>query len=71
MTHPPSEAAVPTDESDFFVRALTQSDWPAAKAVDAAAFGYEPDEDYLDNVSFPAQDISRFTGSSTRPWTGC
>ena len=62
MTHPPSEAAVPTDEPDFFVRALTESDWPAAKAVDAAAFGYEPDEDYLDNVSLPAQDISRFTG---------
>ena len=46
----------------FHVRALTAADWPAAKEVDAAAFGYTPDHDFLDTVSLPAQDISRFTG---------
>src|ERR1700712_2388283 len=33
--------------SGFVVRPLTDADWPAAKAVDGLAFGYQPDDDFL------------------------
>jgi predicted N-acetyltransferase YhbS len=58
MTEPKAANA----ESSFLVRALADADWPDAKALDAAAFGYEPDHDYLDTISLPAQDIRRFIG---------
>ncbi len=58
----PSVPASPVEAAGFLVRSLTDDDWAGAKAVDAAAFGYEPDHDYLDTVSLPAQDIRRFTG---------
>jgi predicted acetyltransferase len=48
--------------SGFAVRALTTQDWPAAKAVDGLAFGYQPDDDFLDTVALPTYEISRFTG---------
>lgn len=46
----------------FVVRALTAADWPAAKFVDAAAFGITPDDDFLDHVALPQYDPARFTG---------
>ena len=48
--------------SGFVVRPLTDADWPAAKAVDGLAFGYQPDDDFLDTVALPTYDIGRFTG---------
>lgn len=55
----------PGDQSGvggFVVRPLTAADWPAAKAIDAAAFGYTRDDDFLDNVALPQYDPVRFTG---------
>ncbi len=51
-----------TGVGEFVVRPLTAADWPATKAVDAAAFGYQPDDDFLDNVALPTYDLARFTG---------
>ena len=48
--------------SGFVVRPLTDADWPAAKAVDGLAFGYQPDDDFLDTVALPTYDMGRFTG---------
>lgn len=45
------------------VRPLTTADWAGAKALDAAAFGYDTDDDFLDTVSLPALDIGRFLGA--------
>src|SRR4051812_43573503 len=50
--------------SAFVVRPLTDADWPAAKAVDGLAFGYHPDDEFLDTVARPTYDIGRFTGVS-------
>lgn len=49
--------------AEVFVRPLTSADWPGAKALDAAAFGYDTDDDFLDTVSLPALDINRFLGA--------
>ncbi len=57
-----TESTPQLQKSPLLVRALESSDWSAAKAVDAAAFGYQPDDDFLDTVVLPAQDIGRFTG---------
>lgn len=48
-------------DSPFTVRSLTDADWPAAKALDAAAFGYRQDDDFLDTVVLPTLELSRFT----------
>ena len=48
---------------EVFVRPLTGADWAGAKALDAAAFGYDTDDDFLDTVSLPALDIGRFLGA--------
>ncbi len=60
-TKPPAPATAP-GTGGFVVRALTTEDWPAVKAVDGAAFGYVPDDDFLDTVALPTYDMRRFTG---------
>jgi predicted acetyltransferase len=62
MSDPTIDASTPaTDE--ILIRPLTAADWPGAKALDAAAFGYDTDDDFLDTVSLPALDIGRFLGA--------
>ena len=56
-----SPARTPTSPA-FVVRPLTADEWGSAKDIDGAAFGYEPDHDFLDTVALPALDIRRFTG---------
>ena len=54
----------PAPASDgIVVRPLTADDWAGAKALDAAAFGYDTDDDFLDTVSLPGLDITRFLGA--------
>lgn len=59
---PPAPGSEYSGTGDFVVRPLTAADWPAAKAVDAAAFGYTPDHDFLDDIALPQYDPARFTG---------
>ncbi|QNK80485.1 GNAT family N-acetyltransferase [Nakamurella sp. PAMC28650] len=61
-THLPAAGPDRSGTGRFVVRSLTAADWPAAKAVDAAAFGYAPDDDFLDNTTLPQYDPARFTG---------
>ncbi len=62
MSEPTTDHTV-TATDEFFVRRLTKADWAGAKALDAAAFGYDTDDDFLDTVSLPALDIGRFLGA--------
>lgn len=61
MSNPTVDSTAAAD--DIFLRPLTGADWAGAKALDAAAFGYDTDHDFLDTVSLPALDISRFLGA--------
>ena len=62
MSEPTIDASAPTTD-EILIRPLTAADWPGAKALDAAAFGYDTDDDFLDTVSLPALDIGRFLGA--------
>ncbi|SDP49000.1 Predicted acetyltransferase [Nakamurella panacisegetis] len=61
---PPAPTST-TGAGGFVVRALSdtsEADWAAATRVDALAFGYVPDADYLDRFLRPQYDLGRFTG---------
>ena len=62
-THPTADPTTAGPADGILVRPLTADDWAGAKALDAAAFGYDTDDDFLDTVSLPALDISRFLGA--------
>lgn len=63
MAEPTTEPLTAPAPDGILVRPLTADDWAGAKALDAAAFGYDTDDDFLDTVSLPALDITRFLGA--------
>ncbi|MET3804265.1 putative acetyltransferase [Nakamurella sp. UYEF19] len=60
-TSPP--APDPSGPGGLVLRPLTMDDWPAAKALDGAAFSYHPENDFLDDLVLPTLEIGRFIGA--------
>ena len=49
--------------SPFDIRALSEADVAATAAIDSAAFGYQPTEDYFRTVARPRWELDRFLGA--------